>query len=110
MCSLSPVQSLYEQPTFDPYDDDEILILGWILIGNPSDEDAEVFSEEKGISLQPSNESEIFYQEQHDKDKEPSIDIHEVIREDKGEVDQQSASTFHSHVLATDIQPEVSKL
>jgi hypothetical protein len=76
-----------------------------------------VFFEEKGISIQPSNENESFYQEQHDKEKEPSIDIHEeischqladVIREDKGEVDQQPASAFHSPVLATDIQPDVS--
>jgi hypothetical protein len=76
-----------------------------------------VFFEEKGISIHPSNESEIFYQEQHDKDKEPSIDIHEaisfhqltdVIGEDQGEVDQQPTSTFHSLVLATDIQPYVS--
>jgi hypothetical protein len=51
------------------------------------------------------------------REKEPSIDIHEeischqladVIREDKREVDQQPASTFHSPVLATDIQPYVS--
>jgi hypothetical protein len=64
-----------------------------------------------------SDENEIFYQEQHVKEKEPSIDIHEeisfhqladVIREGKREVDQQPASTFHSPVLATDIQPYVS--
>jgi hypothetical protein len=70
-------------PLFDHYGD--------------SDEDAEVFFEEKGILIQRSNESEIFYQEQHDKDKEPSIDIHDtischqledVIGADKGEVDQ----------------------
>jgi hypothetical protein len=80
-------------------------------------EDAEVFFEEKGIIIQPSNESEIFYQEQHVKEKKPSIDIHEeisfnqlayVIKVDQGEVDQQPASTFHSSVLATYIQSEVS--
>jgi hypothetical protein len=70
-------------PLFDHYGD--------------SDEEAKVFFEEKGISIQPSNESERFYQEKHDKDKDPSIDIHEaischqlvdVIGADKGEVDQ----------------------
>jgi hypothetical protein len=49
--------------------------------------------EEKIIRSQLSNESERFYQEQHDREKEPCIDIHEkischqlidVIREDKG--------------------------
>jgi hypothetical protein len=50
-----------------------------------------------------------FYQEKHDKDKEPSMDIQKVIEAaDKGEVDQQPATTFHSPVLATHIQPEVS--
>jgi hypothetical protein len=57
--------------------------------------------------------------EQHVREKHPFIDIHEeisclqladVIREDKEEVDKQPASTFHSPVLATDIQPDVSKL
>jgi hypothetical protein len=82
-----------------------------------SDEDVEMFFEEKGISIQHSNESEIFYQEKHDKDKESYIDIHEaiychqladVIGADKGEVDQQPASAFHSPMLAIDIQPDVS--
>jgi hypothetical protein len=50
----------------------------------------------------------------HDKEEEPSIDKHEdischqlayVIREDKGEVDQQPASTFHPPALARDIHP-----
>jgi hypothetical protein len=54
---------------------------------------------------------------QHDKEEEPSIDIHEeischqladVIREDKGEVDQQPTSSLHSPVLTRDIQPYVS--
>jgi hypothetical protein len=81
------------------------------------DEYVEVFFEEKGISIQPSNDSEIFYQEKHDKYREPSIDIHEaischhlayVIRAEKGEVDQQIASAFHSLVLATNIHPDVS--
>jgi hypothetical protein len=70
-------------PLFDHYGD--------------NDEDVEVFFEEKSISIQPSDENESFYQEQHVKEKEPSIDIHEeischqladVIRADKGEVDQ----------------------
>jgi hypothetical protein len=90
-------------PLFDHYGD--------------SDEDVEMFFEEKGISIQPSNESEIFYQEKHDKDKDPSIDIHEaischqledVIRSDKGEVHQQPASAFQSPVLSTKIHPDVS--
>jgi hypothetical protein len=90
-------------PLFDHYGD--------------SDEDVEVFIEEKGINIQPSNEGEIFYQEQHDQDKEPSIDIHEVIscqqladviKANKGEVDKQPTSAFLSPVLATDIQPDVS--
>jgi hypothetical protein len=81
------------------------------------DKDVEVFIEEKGMSIQPSDESEIFYQEKHDKDKYPSIDIHEaischqlvdVIRAEKGEADRQPASTFHSPVLSMDIQPDVS--
>jgi hypothetical protein len=71
------------RPLFDHYGD--------------SDEDVEVFIEEKGINIHPSYEGEIFYQEKHDQDKEPSIDIHEaisfqqlanVIKENKGEVDQ----------------------
>jgi hypothetical protein len=85
-------------PLFDHYGD--------------SDEYAEVFFvlEEKNISGQPSNENEIFYQEQHDKRKEPFIDIHEdischqladVIREDKRELDQQPTSSIHSPMLAT---------
>jgi hypothetical protein len=64
-----------------------------------SDEDVEVFFvlEEKIISSQPSNETEFFYQEHHDREKEPSIDIHEdischnledVIRKGKRELDQ----------------------
>jgi hypothetical protein len=79
-----PLGTSFEAPPlFDHYGD--------------NDEDVEVFFEEKGISIQPSNESESFYQEQHDKDKDPSIDIHEanschqiadVIGEEKGEVDQ----------------------
>jgi hypothetical protein len=90
-------------PLFDHYGD--------------SDEDVEVFFEEKGIRIHPSNEIEIFYEEQHDQDKETSIDIHEaischqladVIKADKGEVDQQPTSSFHSHVLSMDIQPDVS--
>jgi hypothetical protein len=90
-------------PLFDHYGD--------------NDEDVEVFIEEKGINIQPSNEGEIFYQEQHDQDKEPSIDIHEAIscqqlanfiKANKGEVDQQPASAFLSLVIATDIQPDVS--
>jgi hypothetical protein len=92
-------------PLFDHYGD--------------SDEDVEVFFvlEEKSISSQPSNENERFYQEQHVKEKHPFIDIHEeipchqladVIREDKREVDQQPASSIHSPVLATDIQPYVN--
>jgi hypothetical protein len=91
-------------PLFDNYGD--------------SDDDARVFFvvEAKSISGQPFNESERFYQEKHDREKEPSIDIHEfschqladVIKEDKREVDQQPSSTIHSHVLATNIQPCVS--
>ena len=90
-------------PLFDNYGD--------------NDEDAEVFFEEKGINIQPSNESESFYQEKHDIYKEPSIHIHEdischqladVIRVEKGEVDQQPTSTFHSPVLSTYIHPNVS--
>jgi hypothetical protein len=70
-------------PSFDNYGD--------------SDEYVEVFFEEKSISNQPFDENEGFCQEQHVKDKEPSIDIYEaischqlayVIRADKGEVDQ----------------------
>jgi hypothetical protein len=38
-----------------------------------NDEYADLFSKEKGISIQPSYESEIFYQEHHDKEKDPSI-------------------------------------
>jgi hypothetical protein len=54
---------------------------------------------------------------QHDKEEEPSIDIHEeischqladVIKADKEEVDQQPTSTLHSPVLTRDIQPYVS--
>jgi hypothetical protein len=67
-------------PLFDHYGD--------------SDEDVEVFFvlEEKIISIQPSDENENFYQEQHVKEKHPFIDIHEeiscnqladVFREDK---------------------------
>jgi hypothetical protein len=92
-------------PLFDHYGD--------------SDEDAEVFFvlEEKSISSQLSNESEIFYQEKHDRKKDPSIDMHEkischqledVIREGKGEVDQQPASSFHSPIFSIDIKPDVS--
>jgi hypothetical protein len=59
-----------------------------------------------------------FYQGKHVKEKDPSIDIHEeisfhqlayVIGADQGEVDQQPASTFHSPVLSTDIQPDVRR-
>jgi hypothetical protein len=82
-------------------------------------EDVEVFFvlEEKSISSHPSYENEIFYQEHHVKEKQPSIDIYEdischhltnVIREGKRKVDKQPASTFHSPVLATNIQPCVS--
>jgi hypothetical protein len=90
-------------PLFDHYGD--------------SDEDVEVFVKEKRINIQPYYESERFHQEQHDKEKDPSIDIHEeiscrqladVIREGKREFDQQPASIFHSLVLDTDIQPCVS--
>jgi hypothetical protein len=151
LCNPVSKNPRYEQPIFDSYDDDKILLPGLNLERQPvfnneeqfshvgqkiplgmsfeapplfdhygdNDEDAEVFFvlEEKIISSQLSNESEIFYQEQHDREKEPSIDIHEeisfhqladVIREGKREVDQQPASTFHSPVLATDIQPYVS--
>jgi hypothetical protein len=89
-------------PLFDHYGD--------------GDKDVEVFIEEKGINIQPSNEGEIFYQEKHDQDKEPSIDIHEVIscqqladviKANKGEVDKQPTLAFLSHVLATNIQPDV---
>jgi hypothetical protein len=61
-----PLGSSFEAPPlFDHYGD--------------SDEYDEVFVEEKGISIQPSNENEIFYQEQHVKEKQPSIYIHEEI-------------------------------
>jgi hypothetical protein len=55
--------------------------------------------------------------EDHVREKHPFIDIHEessclqlddIIREDKEEVDKQPASTFHSPMLATDIHPDVS--
>ena len=92
-------------PLFDHYGD--------------SDENVEMFFvlEAKIISSQPSDENEIFYQEQHDKEKEPFIDIHEeiscnqladVFREDKRKVYQHCASVIHSHVLAMDIQPYLS--
>jgi hypothetical protein len=54
---------------------------------------------------------------QHNKEEEPSIDIHEeischqladVIRVDKGEADQQLTLSLHSPVLTRDIQPYVS--
>jgi hypothetical protein len=57
--------SFKTRPLFDHYGD--------------SDEYAEAFIEKKGISIHPSDESEIFYQERHGKDKETSIDIHEAI-------------------------------
>jgi hypothetical protein len=111
LCSPVSKNPRYEQPSFDSYDDDNILLPRYNLERQPlfdnkeqfshvgqkitfgmsfktpplfdhygdSDEDVEVFFEEKCISIQPSNESEIFYQEKHDKDKEPSIDIHEAI-------------------------------
>jgi hypothetical protein len=77
------------------------------------------FFEAKSISIQPSDENQRFCQEQHVKEKQPSINIHEdischqladVIRADQGEVDQHPASAFHSPVLSTDIQPRCEQL
>jgi hypothetical protein len=77
----------------------------------------DVFFKEKGISMQPYYENEIFCQGKHVKEKDPSIDIHEeiyfhmlvdVIGADQGEVDQHLESSFHLLVLSTDIQPDVS--
>jgi hypothetical protein len=57
----------------------------------------EEYSEAKSISSQPSYESESSYQEQHDREEEPSMDIHEetpcsqladVIRADRGEMEE----------------------
>jgi hypothetical protein len=73
-------------PLFDHYGD--------------SDEDVEMFFVlgAESIGSQPSYKSESFYQEQHDKEKDPSIDIHEeiyfhqledVIGADQGEVGHQ---------------------
>jgi hypothetical protein len=52
---------------------------------------------------------------QHVKEKQPSIEIFchqltDVIREGKGEVDQQPTSAFHSPMLSTNIQPYVSSV
>jgi hypothetical protein len=53
----------------------------------------EEYSEAESINLQPSYESKSYYQEQHDRHEEPSMDIHEenpfsqlpeVIRTDRG--------------------------
>jgi hypothetical protein len=55
------------------------------------------YSETESIGFQSSYEREISYQEQHDRNKEPSMDIHEetscshlanIIRENKGEMDE----------------------
>jgi hypothetical protein len=149
LCSPFSKNPRYEQPSFDSYDDNEILHPGLDLerqpvfsseeqfslvgqklpLGNsfevpPSfdhygdnDEDVEAFFEAKSISSQPFDENESFCQEKHVKEKDPSIDIHDdischqltyVIRVDQGEVDQQPALAFHSLVLATDIQLDVS--
>jgi hypothetical protein len=102
---ISLDMSFETPPLFDHYGD--------------NDEYAEVFFvlEEKITNNQPSDESENFYQEQHDKEQHPFIDIHEdiycnqlpdVLREDKRKVDQQHASSIHSPVLETYIQPYVS--
>jgi hypothetical protein len=57
----------------------------------------EEYSEAESIGCQSSYESESSYQEQHDREKEPSMDIHEetsfshledVIRADKGEMEE----------------------
>jgi hypothetical protein len=50
---ISSSEPRYEKPTVDPYDDDEILIPGLELDGPLvfCDEDAEVFSEGKGLSF-----------------------------------------------------------
>jgi hypothetical protein len=111
LCSPVSKKPRYEQPIFDSYDDDKILLPGLNLERQPvfnneehvshvgqkrplgmsfeapplfdhygdNDGDAEVFFvlEAKSISNQPSNESESFYQEKHDREKEPSTDIHE---------------------------------
>jgi hypothetical protein len=103
---ISLDMSFKTPPLFDQYGD--------------SDEDDEVFFvlEEKIISNHPSGENENFYQEQHVKEKHPFIDIHEdiscnqladVFREDKRKVDQQQASSINSPILATYIQPYVSR-
>ena len=58
---------------------------------------SEEYSEAESIGCQSSYESESSYQEQHDREKEPSMDIHEetscshladVIRADKGEMEE----------------------
>jgi hypothetical protein len=151
LCNTVSKNPRYEQPNFDSYDDDKILLPGLNLerkhvfnneeqfshVGQKiplgmsfktpplfdhygdSDEDAEVFFvlEEKIISDQPSNENEIFFQEKHVKEKQPSFYIHEdischqledVIREGKREMDQQPTLAFHSPVLAIDVQPYVN--
>jgi hypothetical protein len=57
----------------------------------------EEYSEEESIGCQSSYESESSYQEQHDREKEPSMDIHEetscsqladVVRADKGKMEE----------------------
>jgi hypothetical protein len=61
------------------------------------------YSKEEIIGCQYLYEDKSFYQEKHDRGKEPSMDIHkeiscpqlaDVIEPDKGEEDQQLASTF----------------
>jgi hypothetical protein len=57
----------------------------------------EEYSEEESIGCQSSYESEISYQEQHDREKDPSMDTHEetscsqladVFRADKGKMEE----------------------
>ena len=66
----------------------------------------EEYSEEESIGCQSSYESERSYQEQHDREKEPSMDIHEetsysqladVIRADKGEMEELKVQFISYH-------------
>jgi hypothetical protein len=74
---ISSSEPRYEKTTTDPCDDDEILIPGLELDGLPMfcDEYVEVFSEGKCLIFQPFREREIFFQEKHSRDIEPSIYI-----------------------------------
>jgi hypothetical protein len=113
-----PVQNkrVVRSPIFDEYSDEEEKIPTSHFVDLGSNQPVyDSYESDSDVEIShPGSTDDI---QQHVKEKHPVTDIHEeipcphladVIGADKEKVDQQPASSFHSPVLATDIQPEVS--